>query len=136
MTRIIEHRQDDVRRRRAFELRVFQLKGGDVRACVVPSDLAMTHTMMAGASEPVGQAYLDALALCEREGIATSWVHDLLGLFRHRIDRSGNCDGPVAPITATHARAPVAVSGRRAWAREITTKIGNHTFRATGVTAT
>ena len=81
MTRIIEHRQDAGAGEEVFELRVFQLEGGDVRACVVPSDLAMTHTMMDEMSEPVGQAYLDALALCEREGIATLWVHDSLGLF-------------------------------------------------------
>jgi hypothetical protein len=32
-------------------------------------------------SEPVAQAYLDALALCETESVATLWVHDPLGLF-------------------------------------------------------
>ena len=80
MTRIVEHRQDAAGEE-VFELRVFQLHDGDVRACVVPSDLAMTHAMMDEMSEPVGQAYLDALALCEKEGVATLWVHDSLGLF-------------------------------------------------------
>jgi hypothetical protein len=37
--------------------------------------------MMADMSEPVA---LDALALCETEGVATLWVHDPLGLFPQR----------------------------------------------------
>ena len=37
MTRIVEHRQDAAGEE-VFELRVFQLKEGDVRACVVPSE--------------------------------------------------------------------------------------------------
>ena len=83
MTRIVEHRQDAAGEE-VFELRVFQLKEGDVRACVVPSDLAMSHAMMDEMSEPVAQAYLDALALSEKEGVATLWVHDSLGLFPQR----------------------------------------------------
>jgi hypothetical protein len=81
MTRIIERRQDADADEEVFELRVFQLHDGDVRACVVPADLAMSHAMMDEMSEPVARAYLDALALCEREGVATLWVHDSLGLF-------------------------------------------------------
>jgi hypothetical protein len=81
MTRIIEHRQDADAGEEVFELRVFQLRDGDVRACVVPADLAMSHIMMDEMSEPVARAYLDALALCEKEGVATLWVHDSLGLF-------------------------------------------------------
>ena len=83
MTRIVEHRQDAAGEE-VFELRVFQLKEGDVRACVVPSDLAMSHAMMVEMSEPVAQAYLDALALSEKEGVATLWVHDSPGLFPPR----------------------------------------------------
>ena len=83
MTRIVEHRQDAAGEE-VFELRVFQLKEGDVRACVVPSDLTMSHAMMDEMSEPVAQAYLDALALSEKEGVATLWVHDSLGLFPPR----------------------------------------------------
>jgi len=41
MTRIIEHRQDAAPGEELFELRVFQLRDGDVRACVVPADLAV-----------------------------------------------------------------------------------------------
>jgi hypothetical protein len=72
------------------------LHDGDVRACVVPSHLAMSHNMMDEKSEPVAQAYLDALALCEKEGVTTLWVHDSLGLFPSH-DRSGNCDEPARP---------------------------------------
>jgi len=81
MIRIVEHRQDAPAGEDVFELRVFQLPYGDVRACVVPADLVVTHAMMDEMSEPVGQAYLDALALCERESVATLWVHDPVGLF-------------------------------------------------------
>jgi hypothetical protein len=81
MTRIIEHRQDAAPGEELFELRVFQLRDGDVRACVVPADLAVDLDMMADMSEPVA---LDALALCETEGVATLWVHDPLGLFPQR----------------------------------------------------
>ena len=82
MTRIIEHRQDAAPGEELFELRVFQLRDGDVRACVVPADLAVDLDMMVSA--PVAQAYLDALALCEMESVATLWVHDPLGLFPQR----------------------------------------------------
>jgi hypothetical protein len=81
MTRIIERREDAAAGEEMFELRVFKLQDGDVRACVVPADLALGHGMMAEMSEPVAQAFLDALALCEKEGIAALWIHDALGLF-------------------------------------------------------
>jgi hypothetical protein len=42
-----------------FELRVFQLRDGDVRGCVVPADLAADLDMMADMSEPVARAYLE-----------------------------------------------------------------------------
>jgi hypothetical protein len=92
MTRIIEHRQDAAPDEEVFELRVFQLRDSDVRGCVVPADLAVDLNMMADMSEPVAQAYLDALALCETESVATLWVHDPLGLFPPPSDRSSNCD--------------------------------------------
>jgi hypothetical protein len=84
MTRIIEHRQDATPGEELFELRVFQLRDGDVRACVVPADLAVDIDMMADMSESVAQAYLNALELCETESVATLWVHDPLGLFPQR----------------------------------------------------
>jgi hypothetical protein len=84
MTRIIEHRQDAAPGEEVFELRVFQLRDGDVRACVVSADLAIDLDMMADLSAPVAQAYLDALALCETENVETLWVHDPLGLFPPR----------------------------------------------------
>jgi hypothetical protein len=81
VTRIIDHRKDAAAGEEIFELRVFQFKDGDVRACVVPADLPVTLDMMADMSESVVQAYLDALALCETENVAILWVHDPLGLF-------------------------------------------------------
>jgi hypothetical protein len=81
MTRIIEQSQDADAGEKVFELRVFQLHDGDVRGCVVPSHLIISHNMMDEASKPVAQAYLDALALCEKEGVTTLWVHDSLNLF-------------------------------------------------------
>jgi hypothetical protein len=82
--RIIEHHQDAAPGEEVFELRVFQLRDGDVRACVVPADLVVNLDTMADMSEPVAQAYLNALALCETESVATLWVHDPLGLFPPR----------------------------------------------------
>jgi hypothetical protein len=67
-----------------LELRVFQLRDGDVRACVVRADLPVDFDIMADMSEPVAQAYLDALALCETESVQTLWVHDPLELFPQR----------------------------------------------------
>jgi hypothetical protein len=81
MTRIIEQSQDADAGEKVFELGVFQLHDGDVRACLVPSHLVISHKMMDETSKPVAQAYLDALALCEKEGVTTLWVHDSLSLF-------------------------------------------------------
>jgi len=55
-----------------------------VRACVIPADLVLDRGTMENMSEPVAQAYLDALWLCETEGIATLWVHNPLDLFPPR----------------------------------------------------
>lgn len=84
MTRIIEHRQDAAPDEELLELRVFQLRDGDVRGCAVPADLAVDLDTMAEMSEPVAQAYPDALALCGTESVATLWVHNPLGLFPPR----------------------------------------------------
>jgi hypothetical protein len=46
------------------------------------SDPLVNLDMMADMSEPVAQAYLDALALRETENVTTLWVHDPLDLFR------------------------------------------------------
>ena len=91
MTRIIERSQDADAGENLLELRVFPL-----RACVVPADLTVTFEMLADLSEPAAQAYLDALALCEAEGVATLWVHDPLRSLRriihgdHAAYRNGN----------------------------------------------
>ena len=81
MTRVVEHREDAAAGEEVFELRVFQLRDADVRACVVPADLPVNLDLMADMGEPVAQAYLDAIALCEAEGVSTLWVHDPLNLF-------------------------------------------------------
>jgi hypothetical protein len=83
MTRVVEHRQDASPGEEMFELRVFESSEG-VRACVIPADLTLDHAMMEEMSEPADQAFLDALALCEKEEIAVLWVHDPLGLFPPR----------------------------------------------------
>jgi hypothetical protein len=90
MTRIIEHRQNAAPGEELLELRVFQLRFGDVRACVVCGEVAIDLDMMADMSAPAAQAYLNALALCETEGVATLWVHDPLGLFPPSDRRGGH----------------------------------------------
>jgi hypothetical protein len=91
MTRIIERRQYAAPGEEVLELRVFQLRGGDVRGCVVSADVIIDLDKMADLSAPVAQAYLDALALCETENVETLWVHDPHWLFppRRRPDRRG-----------------------------------------------
>jgi hypothetical protein len=84
MVRIIEHRADARAGEEVFELRVFRLDSGEVRACVIPVDLAINHIMIDEMSEPVARAFLDGLALCEREDIPNLWVHDPHGLFPPR----------------------------------------------------
>ena len=46
MTHVIEHHQDAAPGEEVFELRVFQLRDGDVRACVVPADLVVNLDMI------------------------------------------------------------------------------------------
>ena len=81
MTRILEHHHDALPGEELFELRVFKSHEGGVRACVIPADITLNHDMMEEISEPVAQAFLDALALCEKEQIAALWIHDPFGLF-------------------------------------------------------
>ena len=75
MTRIIEHRQDAAPGEELLELRVFQLRDGDVRACVFPADLAVDLDMMADMSEPVAYGFTIRS-----------------GSFRNAIDRRWNCE--------------------------------------------
>ena len=64
MTRIIEHREDARAGEEVFELCVFRLDYGEVRACVIPVDLVTTnHNMIDELSQPVVEAFLDGLAL-------------------------------------------------------------------------
>ena len=81
MTRVVEHRQDAAPGEELFELRIFNSPDGAVWGCVIPVDLTIDHAMMMDMSEPADQAFLDALALCEKEEIPALWVHDPLGLF-------------------------------------------------------
>jgi hypothetical protein len=46
MTRIIEHREDVRAGGEVFELRVFRLDYGEVRACVIPVDPVTNHNMI------------------------------------------------------------------------------------------
>ena len=81
MTRIIEHRHDALPGEEVFELRVFKAREGGVRGCVIPADATLGHNMAEEISEPAAQAFLDGLALCEKEEISALWVHDPFGLF-------------------------------------------------------
>ncbi len=78
---------------------------------------------------------------CHATTISKSYLHAY-------IDRAGLASDPKALLFQTYSRATGRLTGnplpqanayamiqRRARAAEITTKIGNHTFRATGVTA-
>jgi hypothetical protein len=106
MTRIFEHRQDAAPGEELFELRVFQLRDGDVRACVVPADLAVDLDMMADMSEPVAQAYLNALALCETKALRPYGFTIRSDSFRNAIDRSWNRDEPGMPPSPTLTPTP------------------------------
>ena len=105
ITRIIEHRQDAAPGEELFELRVFQLRDGDVRACVVRADLAVDLGMMADMSETVAQAYLDALALCKAEALRPYGFTIRSVSFRHAIDRRWNCE-LASPFVSAHTDPP------------------------------
>jgi hypothetical protein len=97
MTRIIERRQDAAPDEEVFELRVFQLRDGDVRACVVPADLAVNLDMMADMSEPVAQAISTRLRCARRKALRPYGFTIRSVSFRHSIDRSWNCDESACP---------------------------------------
>jgi site-specific recombinase XerD len=74
--------------------------------------------------------------------------HNLESYLREYIDRAGLANNPKALLFQTYSRASGRLAGnllpqanayamiqRRARAAGITTRVGNHTFRATGVTA-
>jgi integrase len=66
--------------------------------------------------------------------------HNLESYLHAYIDGAGLANDPKASLFQTYSRATGQLTGnpliqRRARAAEITTKIGNHTFRTTGVTA-
>jgi hypothetical protein len=52
-----------------------------VRAYINCDDVIFDTDMIMSLSRPAAEAFLDALALCEKEGIAKLWVHLSVGLF-------------------------------------------------------
>ena len=81
MTRIIERRQAAASGETVLELRFFRTKEAEVRAYISCDDVIIDTNMMILLSRPAAEAFLDALALCEKEGVANLWVDDPLGLF-------------------------------------------------------
>ena len=85
MTRVIERRQTAAPGETVLELRFFRTKkNAEVRAYISCDDVIIDMDMMMLLSRPAAEAFLDALALCEKEGIASLWVHDPFGLFPAR----------------------------------------------------
>jgi hypothetical protein len=76
MTRVIERRQAAALGETVLELRLFRTKAAEVRAYITCDDAIIDTNMMMLLSRPAAEAFLDALALCEREGVANLWVHD------------------------------------------------------------
>jgi hypothetical protein len=81
MTHVIEHRQAAAPGETVLELRLFRTKAAEVRAYISCDDVIIDTNMMMLLSRPAAEAFLEALALCEREGVANLWVHDTFGLF-------------------------------------------------------
>jgi hypothetical protein len=81
MTRVIERRQAAAPGETVLELRLFRTKDGEVRAYISCDDVIIDTNMIMSLSRPAAEAFLDALALCEKEGVAKLWVHDSFGLF-------------------------------------------------------
>jgi hypothetical protein len=81
MTHVIEHRQAAAPGETVLELRLFRTKAAEVRAYISCDDVIIDTNMMMLLSRPAAEAFLDALALCEKEGVAKLWVHDPFGLF-------------------------------------------------------
>jgi hypothetical protein len=82
MTRVIERRRAAAPGETVLELRFFRTKkNAEVRAYISCDDVIIDMDMMMLLSRPAAEAFLDALALCEKEGIASLWVHDPFGLF-------------------------------------------------------
>ncbi len=82
MTRVVERRQAAAPGETVLELRFFRTKkNAEVRAYISCDDVIIDMDMMMLLSRPAAEAFLDALALCKKEGIASLWVHDPFGLF-------------------------------------------------------
>jgi hypothetical protein len=81
MTRVIERRLAAAPGETVLELRLFRTKAAEVRAYISCDDVIIDTNMMMLLSRPPVEAFLDALALCEKEGVANLCVHDNVGLF-------------------------------------------------------
>jgi hypothetical protein len=81
MTRVIEQRQAAAPGEAVLELRFFRTKAAEVRAYISCDDVIIDTNMMILLSRPAAEAFLEALALCEKEGVANLWVNDPLILF-------------------------------------------------------
>jgi hypothetical protein len=93
MIRIVERRQDAVPGEEVFELRVFQLHDGDVRACVVPADLPMNHHMMDEMSEPARLPSHPVLRLPENTVGRDLIIGDVFHASAHDVSLSQFADG-------------------------------------------
>jgi hypothetical protein len=88
MTRIIEYRDEVSTDAHVVEFRVYPSPGDPSRVLgyLMPyvasdsGDAAWAHTTFEF-GEPVGEAFLLALALCEKHDIKMLWVHDPEHLF-------------------------------------------------------
>jgi hypothetical protein len=84
MTHVIERRQAAAHGETVLELRLFRTKDAEVRAYITCDDVIIDTNMMMLLSRPAAEAFREALALCEKEGVANLWVHDSVGLFPPR----------------------------------------------------
>ena len=81
MTRIIDDRPNVAGGEEVMRLWVWQWRVGDVRACILPLDVVLDRNKMLKISDPVAEAFLDALEACEVDDIGTLWIDDPLSLF-------------------------------------------------------
>ena len=81
MTRIIDDRHNAASDEEMIRLRVWQWRKGDVRACILPLDAVLDQNSMRKISDPIEEAFLDALTICEVDDIGTLWIDDPMGIF-------------------------------------------------------
>ena len=81
MVRIIDRRSEALPEERVAKLRVWRTSETDVRACLMPVDVFVDLSDVIELSDPVREAFRDAISHCEKDGVAALWVHDPMGLF-------------------------------------------------------